>query len=617
MSFSSYMFGQNDNGNISQTIETASMASPYQEDNVHGCTGKGEEMDGTDRPADSVNQLIDQTVKYGSVHLALDTGAISSRDLLEYLLVADVTTRTKISYTVVCYFDKLQYLKNGQRFIAARPEPIYVAIYKVICAVSNIELLDVVVSDAEEVIKTVTLSSDIVSEAVDFCSGDNKDVAAATRQLSVMPKYLASMVRQDHMHGIQYLGQTGYLPDNFNDLLKARCVYLYTKVPLYWDKVARPAYQKYITLSSGLNGNKMPLKTLKQWVRIMPEVFDRELLNVDPLTRQFNQLKPVVQMYMLGWDFRNGMLESDQITALFQMVKSIGVEKYCATVVDKNSVSLGHDILSTFTNTTAVRSQVNEENLVTNDPRSYSSLDIYKYVDGDKYYLFTRDEWSYLIANSQNVWTNDKMPEETIHDMASRYWLAAKAQLPPPRCLIDQWEKLSTGDLFERDGKGIRGSGNSSATVTDVTNSVISGIDSDMGYGDGNGDGDGNGRMVGSSNREGRSSGSGGSGGSGGGGGGPVMTSLDRDAIEQIFADDVNQYFSVDRLTDLFGTLMNERQLLLQPRYGDSRDDSDQSDIFGMTSSFTVALDVDGTSSNSSNSSDGDGDDRDDHQYGI
>jgi hypothetical protein len=95
------------------------------------------------------------------------------------------------------------------------------------------------------------------------------------------------------------------------------------------------------------------------------------------------------------------------------------------------------------------------------------------------------------------------------------------------------------------------------------------------------------------------------------------MTSLDRDAIEQIFADDVNQYFSVDRLTDLSGTLMNERQLLLQPRYGDSRDDSDQSDIFGMTSSFTVALDVDGTSSNSSNSSDGDGDDRDDHQYGI
>ena len=255
-------------------------------------------------------------------------------------------------------------------------------------------------------------------------------------QIKSSPLIDASIARDSYDYLIKIVGQ---IP-----LLVARCETLRESLPDYWKNVAEPIYSKvFTTLAGGKKQeyNEAWINTNMSHVRklncLFPNIFESWLTRTD-LSHKLWTYPKLIQAYFLGYPFTEGMPASEALERGLSFLAKFGIKEYTGLYMKDCIEKYKNHIPSMFGQ---LAMPINQENTLTEDPWTYSSVDrILINVDG-KVYSFTRDEFEKLLETGKNFYTRTTLNRSIMEELKTRLKIAKDIHLPkaaPLSILLEQ-----------------------------------------------------------------------------------------------------------------------------------------------------------------------------------
>lgn len=408
----------------------------------------------------SAAEKIRQSIMYGSVFLALETGFINHPAVLEWLATAEVNEQTQIAYKAVCM--KIapgeQYLPDGDHFLVKRPEYALMAVGcglfpEIPARKTDLEDEALIVYIVEHL--SETLNRQLVRNKINLIlSGQGP---ANYVQINLVPCYQARNfphLRDADPHTINiglvladWTAKFRYT-DKLAKLILHRVANLQRDAPIYFAGVGYKAYHQVIMkLNQEKLFNQLTRDELITLDTFFPGIIDRKILNYNDLAYKLALLGNDIAGYILGFPIQNVIPNDEQIHEALAMLTTMGCSGYTDQI--KNYVSTTYTPMMPIVSRSSVYS--NQEDVLMEEIDDYVPFDIVAYQDGGYIYRFTRPEFDKIIESKKNAWTNNWLPPSVLSTIKARHEAATELKLPPSRIMREMLTRIEDGTLFNPD----------------------------------------------------------------------------------------------------------------------------------------------------------------------
>lgn len=406
----------------------------------------------------SDNDKIKQTIENGSVFLALEHEWFTVNNLLKWLVTATITEQTKIAYKALCMLrhPNEQYLDDGVHFLRKQSDYFDIAMLfdlnpdlpETNTGVDETPLYVYLCDTAVRYNTDKNYKSRINLIVDGRLPRDFSNVDLVTCYQARNFPFLRlsgneineALVKADWTAKFRY---TEKLPL----LILDRIINLQRTAPRYYSEVAYKAYYKVVVkLYTDRLLNQMTKDELKQLDTFFPNIIDQKILKYDNLAYKISLLGNDVAGYILGFPIQNMIPTDAQIHQAIELLIQIGVKEYAERV--KAYVKTTYLPHTMFPVTEEIQF-ANTEDVITEEIDNYVPFDIVAYQVGKHMYRFTRAEFYQLTKSKKNPWTNEWIPPTVLSSIVARTAAAKELGLPPARSLIEFFDRIEKGTLFE------------------------------------------------------------------------------------------------------------------------------------------------------------------------
>lgn len=397
-----------------------------------------------------MEQRIRESVLVGNVYRALSEKFIDPFDLLEWLAVNQINTRTLVAYLYLSneyiHPDK-QYLKNGNHFLLEAPDYYHIALHFNIdgniprSTTSSKLLIDKI---CEKVCSTDCGLKFIISMILYDEEPQNSDTLAI--------QYLArkfyyrnfsneninkELTKSDWVEKFRYT-------DDLPAIILERVKYLMDNAPCYYNNLIKAQYLEVLKkLQSERLLIKLTYEELMELAEIFPEIVDRRIFNYKNNWWKIALLSPMLAGYFLGYPIDVVSPTDQDVYQSLDKINEIGVDAYCENV--KLLVESNNEIKIPFF--TKKLSVINETNVLGDNINEFPLFDIVYYAEGSALYRFTRAEFKNLLESKKNPYTGLWLPDGILSVIKSKYDFAVKLCLPDSLPLKELITSLGSNTL--------------------------------------------------------------------------------------------------------------------------------------------------------------------------
>jgi hypothetical protein len=395
-----------------------------------------------------MNQLLSQTFNYGNIINLIETGLISSTDILEYIInhTDKNDTRFFIAYSLLCQNENpMAHYINGFHFLYyVNSIPEYSVIYvvrggKMELPISTIEdrgsvssLIGISIinfhTNAEFRKKmSIILNLEILNHMSSFKEPDI--------HLALMANYnnLNSLMIKSNIRKTEYQKMVINI-DNFSlmqniksdNLIKYvcnRCKYLLQNANLYFE-IIKPKYSEIISLAL-----KKEQELNKELVSFLVENFkdlvNSEITNFSDLALKIYNYPLILQAYLLGFDIYSAMPTKEMIIDSLNLLSSEGEEKYIQRINNYNKKRLKLIMPNGKIYELEKNTDVLENNIY-----DYNIIDLIGYIDNKHYYVFSRPEFQNLLQTKKHLYTQTQIPDMILSMIMLKIQQASNNNLP-------------------------------------------------------------------------------------------------------------------------------------------------------------------------------------------
>jgi hypothetical protein len=376
--------------------------------------------------------LIDETIQFGSVQLALVQEAFTVKDLITRLSHLPCDQSAVVAYRHACLLgtDEDQYIDNMHFLTKVRNEE-----YAAIFVLSGRHHRD----GDTEVLKPLAiglrrLSVDhkfsryvrLICDDIHVSVVYNEDIpllikSHSSNLLNLILKSPDNFIQptiEDYLSG-DYL-DCEIPPGGIKKILE-HCCKLSTKANKYWVNVAMPSYTGFLQRNIEENGlDGLSRNSLKKLGILMPKLFpDIDLQSISDIGLHLLTLPTNVAAYYLGLPIHREEPDRTRIIELVKEISQIGVEQYA----DKMERLHKERCKTTISNETDVL----HESMF-----RYGSFDRVTLSQKGHTFIFTRPEFPTLISSKRNHWNNTPLPVAFIEKLRYRQKVAFVMKLPKP-----------------------------------------------------------------------------------------------------------------------------------------------------------------------------------------
>ncbi len=416
---------------------------------------------------DHARELIKQSVRTGSVALALQQNIFLAKDVLTWLVPKDPTRRTHIAYYVICNYLTIehQYMDDGEHFLCKCPS--YANMAQKLCIAKGGTTLNSYPCTNNRpseptILDNKTICSHIIEQHGTLIfqgpfshaskklvltqpdTNKKKDMrlyclARVSLYVRDTDKYNKALVSSD------WIEQIRHRPGVAKLILK-QIERLCDKALIYYDCVAKASYRKLV---SELNKEGL-LKDLDMDELLalniyFPNIIDDRYLSYAPLSYTIATLKPKIAGYLLGYPVQNFVPSFNQIHDSLALLEDLGIQGYANHI----KAYVKNTGIITSPNGVSKTAYANDQDVWVEDIDGYTPFDIIAYQNGEFVYRFTRGEFEGLLKTKKNPWTNERLPSAIVKQLEIRLEMAES--FPPCRPLLEQLNRVSEDTLYETD----------------------------------------------------------------------------------------------------------------------------------------------------------------------
>ena len=419
-----------------------------------------------------MEKLIREIIHVGNPYLALETGAIDPINMIQYLQgVKFIEIEHMIAFRAIydkapqyrrdlavkfsCReaFKKLYaYLRKGasiteyRQEICLQDDSAFSADNSELLVSGLLPLLGLQLTNEFDLYMIVAcrmLESDLVKESdffQDYCVTN-----------SLFDKIVIDNDEVTHFQNNVYGKEGNEVRERhlfyFQDILD-RCAYLKENAPLYWWKIARDYYHKYL---EEIDFSEHPTH---RYEKTYLEIFDMPLsllpegnhfLVSTILNINFEKLNIYNKAYFLGYPIHLHMpsvkVIDEHYNALLEEIREDGmraVERHCLEIYERNSIYLENISKNIF-----MTPRVNDKNCMLEEIKDYNTFDVTYYMTDNHIHTFTRDEFFSMITSEKNIYTNEHLPIGIREEMTSRLNISGAYNLIDCLPIYDLWEEIS------------------------------------------------------------------------------------------------------------------------------------------------------------------------------
>lgn len=376
--------------------------------------------------------LIDETIQYGSVQLALKEKAFTVNHIITRLTEIPSTQRTLLAYRQACLLgnDTDQYV-NDRHFLSITLGEEYAAIFVLSGRHQkddDTEVLAPLASGLRRLAVDPIFSRTIrlICDDLNVSNIGDGDIpvliqAYSTSLLSLVlrsPENFRTPTIDDYLSG-DYLEEP--IPHGEAKKVLERCTLLAAKANSYWRTVAMPAYTRYLERSMeehGLEG--LSPDSFRELRLLIPKLFeDLDLAEISDIGFRLLTLPTILAGYYLGLPIHHEEPSRKKIVELIKELSHLGVEEYTNRLEAaqraelKQHISHEHDVLY--------------ENIF-----RYGPFDRVQIQQKGHTFIFTRPEFPNLISSKTNHWNHTPLPVPFIEKLRYRQKVAFTLRLPNP-----------------------------------------------------------------------------------------------------------------------------------------------------------------------------------------
>jgi hypothetical protein len=279
----------------------------------------------------SNEQIIKESIYFGSVALALQTQAFDYISLMNFLVKEPISLRTKVAYKLLCdqFHPQKHYLEDGSHFLVHQPNYLMIALnYNLELSApdhlqnqDNGQLIDhlcEILIDARQNKK--------LEEETNLIAGGSGTLSYVTKHLVIY--FLArnfAYIRQFTAHDMNIRLVEADWPEKFRynerlpGLILKRINYLQEHAPLYYSRVIHKLYHEVINkLYKDNLFSHVSKQELSTFNKHFPNIIDPVILTYDDLCYKISLLGNDLAGYVLGFPIQNMIPTKDQIQQALQ-----------------------------------------------------------------------------------------------------------------------------------------------------------------------------------------------------------------------------------------------------------------------------------------------------------
>lgn len=407
-----------------------------------------------------MENIIKETVDFGSVYLALEYKLFTHKQLLNWLVLAPLDSKTLIAYKAVTdeiplnqqyHFDSSHFLTRNKNYATIARRLGFTK--KITCHKDGDELLvdflkdhfitetnsndyehkvhecNITVNPEKEIFKTI----DTIQRGY-FVRKFIWDSSLTSKTCNTL------LVKADWTDKFRY-------KDDLITIIMRRMSFLFTTAPTYYEKVALPAYTKVIIrLNNEHLLNKLSFDDLLLFDKFFPNILHKSIFSLDKSIFSIGLMSFELAGYLLGFPIHTTIPDQEQIFKALNIIQETSITEYIQLIKDYNRTLPIN--LSFLTNKPKF---CNNEDVLLEDVARYSPFDIVLFQTGDHIHRFTRPEFKQILESGKNHWTNDWLPIPILGTIQGRKTSSDAFGLPPSRTMEEMFERLEKGILFEED----------------------------------------------------------------------------------------------------------------------------------------------------------------------
>jgi len=407
----------------------------------------------------SDDERIRQAVDIGSIFLALESNFFTVESLLQWLATVPMTVNTQIAYKAVCtkISPNMQYLNDSWHFLTKKPEYTSIAIgFGFMTDIPDQkDSSNPLIAHICEALITINNDTNLRKLTVLILAAAGTESYIQSKLVTCLKARNFPHLRSVSAHEINIGLVAADWANKFRyneklpHLILHRVTELQSQAPLYYAEVAYKVYHKVVTK---LNKDKLLTQlSREELIRLntfFPNIIDQKILEYTDLAYKIALLGNDIAGYVLGFPIHNMIPNDEQIDQAIQTLISDGIDKYAERI--KVYVVKTYMPILPFENSQEITFS-NEQDVIMEDIDNYTPFDIVSYQAGSYIYRFTRAEFSKLLENKKNPWTNEWLPPTILSTIKSRVEAAKQLGFPIARPLRDMLLRVENGTLFQPD----------------------------------------------------------------------------------------------------------------------------------------------------------------------
>lgn len=415
-------------------------------------------------------EKVKQSIIYGSPYEAIISGFITINDILNYLLVSDLSIKNMIAYRAVCHFsvDQIVYNdnpnQNDKLFITLTDHQEYIAIYTLSLTLLVYGRYDEerfeVGKRIQSVLPRLITVNDFSRSIHLICDSEHMFIPLTADDMYTVVGVRSMKIITTHYNIINHdlniwinndylvpLGDAQY--DKYKDKLIMRCRVLSRVAPLYWLEVGSNLYRTIV--EKNMNIDDLSRDEIKEYNELFPGIIPPEILNCTDFYYEMKKLSTVQQAYVLGYPIHKYVPSEEIIEQSIKMVEEIGIDNYCDRIIEQNKKSMSdHSVMINPLGLNQNITIANEQNVLTENVCDYNNFDVVRYYIDSHVYYFTRPEFTKIANSKKNVWTNSVVPLSVLSEIVNRIEIEILYKLPKSLTLKEMLEKVEKGNLIEK-----------------------------------------------------------------------------------------------------------------------------------------------------------------------
>ena len=217
---------------------------------------------------------------------------------------------------------------------------------------------------------------------------------------------------------------------NVNEVIE-RCKLLQSEIPEYWDLISAQ-YQtelKRLYILNHITGSQV-----LDLMSIYPNLTDFDISKFSEIAQDILCQPLLHQYYLLGFNLLNEV--PNQQKSLMRLSK-FNIDNYYKTLEQRNLKFIQSQLIQDEV-------IVNEENILQEKWINFNISDLALFIEGGHAYIFTRNEFDYILKNKRNQYTNLQFPDFFIEKVRLISEMAERYRLPSAKPLIDVVKKLNS-----------------------------------------------------------------------------------------------------------------------------------------------------------------------------